>query len=77
MTAGFSLFGMNSDNGMRKKALKFLNQLGSEGDFGDENDTRTEFLKLLHDKGEIEIGFAGTSDAVKKLSVEFNFFKIF
>ena len=77
MTAGFSLFGMNSDNGMRKIVLKFLNQLGSERNFGDENDTRTEFLKLLHGKGEIEIGLAGTGDAVKKFGVGFNLFKIF
>ena len=77
MTTSFSLFGMYSDNGIRKKALKLLYKLRSERNFGNENNAGMGFFELLHGESEIEIGFTGASDSVQELGMGFDFFEIF
>lgn len=64
MTTSFSLFGMYGDNRIREKTLKFLYELGSEGNFGNEDNAGMVFFELLHGKSEIEISLTRASDSV-------------
>ena len=77
MTTSFSLFGMYGDNRIRKKTLKFLYELGSEGNFGNENNAGMGFFELLHGESKIEISLTGTSDSVQEFGMGFDFFEIF
>ena len=66
MTLGFGLLGMDESGLTREGLFENRDKLGGEGDFGYKQDDRTIFGESLGGESEIDVGFAGASDAMEK-----------
>lgn len=69
MAGGFGLFGVDEDGLFAESLFEDLNELRSESDFGDEEDGGAISVESLCYEGEIDVGFARASDAVKEFGV--------
>lgn len=76
MANGLGLFGVEQDN-VFKVLLEVEDELGSEGDFRDEQDKRLTLSESLLGEFDIDVSFAATGDAVEQNSVGSASFELF
>ncbi len=66
---GHGLSGMEEKNTFAESLFKNLDELASEGDFGDEKDSGSMLACGTGCKFEVDVSFAATSDATKEFGL--------
>ena len=66
MAGGLGEAGVNEDDFVAEGGLEDGDELGGEGDFGDEEDDGLASLEGLAGELEVDVGFAGAGDAVEE-----------
>ena len=74
MALSFGLIRMEKDDVLSEGLLKDLNELGSEGNFGDEEDDGFLSLHRFFSKSKVNIGFAATGDTKEEFCGGFSVF---
>ncbi len=67
MAFGFGLFGVEEGDAVAEGGGEDLDELGGEGDFGDEEDDGSVLSEGFGGEFEVDVGFAGAGDAEEEL----------
>lgn len=72
MALGFGLLRVDESDDVAKSFCEDLDELGGEGDFGDEEDGGAAVLESFLGEFEVNVGFAGAGDAEEEFGGIFN-----